>query len=93
MLDAMTIRKPWLELQQIRTRDGWELTQLAEAAGVSRESLRLYELGKRSPRPKTIRKLATAMKVAYSVLAPSPRDGDTDHGLQEQDNEEEAMSA
>jgi len=78
---AMTTTQPWLELEEIRRRDGWDLTELAEASGVCRESLRLYAKGQRSPRPKTIQKLATAMKVPYSVLAPSPRDGDNDHAV------------
>jgi transcriptional regulator with XRE-family HTH domain len=83
MLDTMSPSTPhptqprgWLELETIRTRDGWDIGDLAAAAGLSREALRLYENGQRNPRPSTIRKLADALRVPYSVLAPSPREGD-----------------
>lgn len=67
----------WLELIHFRERDGWSRAKLAEAAGLNAETLRLYELGRRNPTPATIRQLADAMRVPYSVLMPSPRDVDT----------------
>jgi transcriptional regulator with XRE-family HTH domain len=66
----------WLELKVIRERDGWELGKLADAAGLSRETLRLYERGQRNPSAASVRALAEVLKVPYSVLAPSPRDND-----------------
>lgn len=67
----------WLELIHFRERDGWSRAKLADAAGLSDETLRLYENGRRNPTPDTIRRLADAMRVPYSVLMPSPRDADT----------------
>jgi transcriptional regulator with XRE-family HTH domain len=66
----------WLELKVIRTRDGWTLTDLAANAGLSRETLRLYENGDRNPTPASIKALARALNVPYSVLEPSPRGTD-----------------
>jgi transcriptional regulator with XRE-family HTH domain len=66
----------WLELKVIRERDGWELGKLADAAGLSRETLRLYENGKRNPSASSVRALAEVLQVPFSVLAPSPRDND-----------------
>jgi transcriptional regulator with XRE-family HTH domain len=67
----------WLELIHFRERDGWSRATLAAAANLNAETLRLYENGKRNPTPDTIRRLADAMRVPYSVLMPSPRDVDT----------------
>lgn len=67
---------PWLELKEIRERDGYTRDGLAEASGLSAEYLRLLELGSRKPSPRTIHKLAATLKVPYSVLMPSPREPD-----------------
>jgi transcriptional regulator with XRE-family HTH domain len=67
----------WLELIHFRERDGWSRATLAAAANLNPETLRLYENGQRNPTPPTIRALADAMRVPYSVLMPSPRDVDT----------------
>jgi transcriptional regulator with XRE-family HTH domain len=87
MLGAMPTSTPdnakprgWLELAHFRKRDGWSRAKLAEAAGLSDETLRLYENGQRNPTPPTIRALANALRVPYSVLMPSPRDGDDEEG-------------
>lgn len=76
----------WLELIHFRERDGWSRAKLADAAGLNPETLRLYEIGRRNPTTDSIRRLADAMRVPYSVLMPSPRDADT--ATDEGDNDE-----
>jgi transcriptional regulator with XRE-family HTH domain len=63
----------WLELKVIRERDGWTRADLAEAAGLHPETLRLYENGQRNPTLAAVKKLADVLRVPYSVLEPSPR--------------------
>ncbi len=69
--------QPWLELATIVERDGhWTLRKLGAAAGLSHEYVRLLLNGRQKPGNTAIRKLADALKVPFSVLEPSPRDGD-----------------
>ncbi|MGW4488432.1 helix-turn-helix domain-containing protein [Amycolatopsis sp. NPDC004368] len=68
---------PWLELQVILDRDGaWSGNALAEATGYSKEHVSRLRNGKVPVTPTAIAKFAKLLKVPYSVLAPSPRDGD-----------------
>lgn len=62
--------RPWVELETIRTKDGYSRAALAAVAGMSEETIRLYEVGQRRPKETTIRKLADVLRVPYSVLEP-----------------------
>ena len=50
-------------LRELRDRASLSQEELAERAGVSRATIADLELGKRSPQPKTRRKLAEALGV------------------------------
>lgn len=62
--------RPWVELETIRTKDGYSRRALAKVAGMSEEAIRLYEVGERNPKESTIRRLANVLRVPYSVLEP-----------------------
>ena len=68
--------RPWLELITLRERDGQTQTELAEALGWTQSYVSHLESGRRQPTPRLIRTIADALRVPYSVLVPSPRDGD-----------------
>jgi transcriptional regulator with XRE-family HTH domain len=69
---------PWLELITLRERDGQTQTELAERLGWSQSYVSHLESGRRKPTARVIKTIATALAVPYSVLVPSPRDGDDD---------------
>jgi len=57
------------ELKRIRERKGLTVNQLAIYSGVSAASISRYETGSRStPKPPTIKKLATGLKMDYKEL-------------------------
>jgi DNA-binding XRE family transcriptional regulator len=68
--DTATPYRPWVELEAIRTKDGYSRAALAKVAGISEEAIRLYEVGQRQPKETTVRKLADVLRVPYSVLEP-----------------------
>jgi len=55
-------------LRQYRQQRALSQDELAEAAGVSRTTILKLEAGQRQPRPKTLRKLARALRVKPSAL-------------------------
>lgn len=63
-------RTPWRELQVLRVKDGYSLTALGDAAGLSTSYLSILESGQRYPNPSIIRLLADVLNVPYSVLEP-----------------------
>lgn len=50
-------------LRRLRERRALSLTDLARISGVNRITIHRIETGKQKPMPKTIRKLAEALKV------------------------------
>lgn len=60
--------QPWVELRIMRTRDGHNLTSLAQAAGISLGYLSDLENGKREPNPRVIHKLSRTLNVPISML-------------------------
>ena len=55
-------------IKQQRKRKGMTQRQLAEAIGVSEPSIRLYELGKRTPGEDVIRRIAGALEIRPEAL-------------------------
>ena len=55
-------------LKEVRELHGWSQKNLAEAAGVSRDSISNYETGHREAYPATARKLADALGVEIADL-------------------------
>lgn len=53
-----------------RKRKGLTQKQLAEAVGVSTPSIRIYELGKRTPNEKMLCQIADALAISPEVLHP-----------------------
>jgi DNA-binding XRE family transcriptional regulator len=62
-------------LRELRDKASLSQEELAELAGVSRTTIAELELGKRTPHPKTRRKLAVALGVAPSELMDSETGG------------------
>lgn len=68
---------PWTELAIIAERDGYSLYQLAAVSGYTAAHLSACVNGKRSPSAETIHKLATVLRVPFSMLKPhGPHDLD-----------------
>jgi len=61
----------------VRAARGWTQGHLAEASGISRETVSNIELGNRSPRRGTIYRLARALKVSAELLS-DPRVSESD---------------
>ena len=59
-------------LKEVRELHGWSQKNLAEAAGVSRDSISNYETGHRDAYPATARKLADALGVEIADLLQEP---------------------
>jgi transcriptional regulator with XRE-family HTH domain len=59
-------------LKEVRELHGWSQKNLAEAAGVSRDSISNYETGHREAYPATARKLADALGVEIADLLQEP---------------------
>lgn len=57
-------------IREIRTKKGMTQIQLAEAANIAVNSLRLYEQGKRYPKQATLQKISDALGVPASALRP-----------------------
>lgn len=58
-------------IREIRTKKGITQIELAKAANIAVNSLRLYEQGKRYPKHATLRKIADALGVPASALRPA----------------------
>jgi transcriptional regulator with XRE-family HTH domain len=56
-------------LKEVRELHGWSQRDLAEAAGVSRDSISNYETGQREAWPTTAKRLADALSVEIEDLA------------------------
>lgn len=69
----------WTELAIIAEKDGYSLYQLAAVSGYTVAHLSACVNGKRSPSAETIHKLATVLRVPFSMLKPhGPHDLDPD---------------
>jgi len=68
-------------LKKLREKRALSLTDLAEKSGVNRITIHRIETGKQKPMPRTIRKLAEALRVDVEELTkkrtPSPRKQET----------------
>ena len=60
------------KIRYVRTAKKMTQVQLAKAAGIAVNSLRLYEAGKLSPKYETLQKIANALCVDVISLLPSP---------------------
>lgn len=70
---------PWTELRIIAEKDGYSLYQLASVSGYTAAHLSACVNGTRSPSVETIHKLATVLRVPFSMLKPhGPHDLDPD---------------
>lgn len=70
---------PWTELAIIAEKDGYSLYQLAAVSGYTAAHLSACVNGTRSPSAATIHKLATILRVPFSMLKPhGPHDLDPD---------------
>ena len=58
-------------IREIRIKKGITQIELAEAANIAVNSLRLYEQGKRYPKQATLQKIADALGVPASALRPA----------------------
>lgn len=56
------------KLKKLREKSALSLTDLAEKSGVNRITIHRIETGKQKPMPRTIRKLAAALKVNVEDL-------------------------
>jgi transcriptional regulator with XRE-family HTH domain len=59
----MRDRTPWTELHTERVARGLSITELADLAGISRETLSRLEAGARVPSDETLTKIARALRV------------------------------
>jgi len=59
-------------LKRLRERRALSLTDLAEIARVNRVTINRIENGKQKPMPRTIRKLAEALRVSTEELTQPP---------------------
>ena len=66
---------PLPSLRGLRQSRGLTQRELAHLAGVSANTVRLLEGGRRGSYPVTVRKLATALGVTPSELVRGPRQG------------------
>ena len=57
-------------IREQRKRKGMTQKQLAEAVGVSTPSIRLYELGKRTPSEEMLSQIADALGISVAALHP-----------------------
>lgn len=57
-------------IREYRKRKGLTQKQLAEAIGVSTPSIRLYELGKRTPSEEMLCQIADALEISSEALHP-----------------------
>lgn len=58
----------WTELRVVRTKAGFDLTTLAERAGMSLSYLSDLERGRRLPNQTVLKKVAKALNVPVSVI-------------------------
>ena len=61
-----------VRLRLLREKTELSVAALAEKAGMSRESVRLYEAGKRSPTWDAVQKLAAALGVPTDTFRDRP---------------------
>lgn len=59
---------PWHSLRHHRTKAGLTLTELAQRAGLSESGVQHLESGRRSPRPRTVTRLAKALGISADQL-------------------------
>jgi len=59
-------------IREERRKRGWNQTQLAEAAGLSLDTVSTLERGEHKPRPSSLRKLAKALGLSISELVGEP---------------------
>lgn len=64
----------WETLKTMRERAGYTQQELADAVGISRGSISMYELGKREPDYATLREIARVLNTSRAELL-----GDEDH--------------
>jgi transcriptional regulator with XRE-family HTH domain len=57
-----------MKLRDLRLDAGYSQAELAERAGLTREAISMMETGKRSPYPRTMRKLADALGVTVADI-------------------------
>lgn len=67
----------WHELRVIRERSGLSSAALAREVPMARSYLWQLENGERWPNATVTKKLAEALKVPYTVIARSDRDGES----------------
>lgn len=60
------------KIRDVRTTQKMTQVQLAKAAGIAVNSLRLYEAGKLSPKYETLQKIANVLGVDVIAFLPSP---------------------
>ena len=61
-------------MRNIRKQKGMTLQQLADILGCSQQNISQYESGKRTPKLKTVQKIADALNVNVNDLLESPLD-------------------
>lgn len=55
-------------LRILRTARGWTIEELAERAQVNEKTIRLLEAGTRDPKPRTVARLARALRVSNEAV-------------------------
>ncbi len=55
----------------LRALRGWNKTQLADASGVDKSQISRYELGRETPSPRTLERLAAAVGLPPFLLEPT----------------------
>lgn len=80
-MDKPSVLQLGLQLQQVRVRRGWSLSQLAAAAGIAKSNVSRLEQGVGNPTLDTIWRLALALEVPFGdLMVPSVHMVDAEGG-------------